>query len=92
MRTLWICNFSNAEIRDELVFKNSLLDRIMRVFFKKPRILSDYGIWISNGIKAFESCSTNIELFIISPHYGLKSKIQSFKKAGITYFFKRLYF
>ncbi|RNC64747.1 glycosyltransferase family 4 protein [Proteiniphilum sp. X52] len=87
MRTLWVCNFSNAEIRDELVFKNSLLDRIMRVFFKKPRIFSDYGIWISNGIKAFESCSTNIELFIISPHYGLKSKIQSFKKAGITYFF-----
>ena len=76
IKVVWICHFSNPQIRKRLKFKNS---------FIRKKELFDFAIWNTNGIKEFEKFD-DIELHVISPHAYI-SNIQEFNINGIYYYF-----
>lgn len=76
IKVVWICHFSNEEIRNELLFKTSIRR-------KKAR---DYAQWNTNAINEFKKFD-NVELHVISQHTGLSKNIQEFTKEGINYHF-----
>ena len=78
IKVVWICHFSNPQIRKRLKFKNS---------FIRKKELFDFAIWNTNGIKEFEKFD-DIELHVISPHAYI-SNIQEFNINGIYYYFFR---
>ena len=88
MRVVWLCNFSNAEVRHYLRFSLGTLDFLLRKLTKSNASIreSDYGQWISNAIEEFKRFD-NIELHVVSPHYGLKQSIQDFCISKIHYHF-----
>ena len=87
MKILWICHFSNAQIREKLNFSDSTIESFCRNLFRKPKMENmDYAIWISNGITQFEK-NKDIELHIISPHYKMKHEIDEFELKGVHYHF-----
>lgn len=82
----FLCHFSNAIIRERLNLKNLSLRRF---FLSKKGITSvydDFAIWVSDYISEFEK-HPEIEFHIVSPHFGLKKKNQSFALNGIHYHF-----
>jgi glycosyltransferase involved in cell wall biosynthesis len=74
IKVVWICHFSNTEIREKLPLS------------KKGKNISDFALWITNMIIEFKKFE-DIELHIISPHRGLKQYSYSFEKDGICYYF-----
>ena len=88
IKVVFICHFSNQEIRSKLPlssfrFKNS----IKKILGKKGEAKHiDFAPWVTNLIKEFEKFQ-NVELHIISPHYGLKKKLVEFSIRGIHYHF-----
>jgi glycosyltransferase involved in cell wall biosynthesis len=88
IKVVWLCNFSNAVIREKLSFSTGFLD----FFFRKVTNsntsihLSDFGQWITNGIDEIKRYN-DVELHVISPHYRLKGKTQEFNIEGVYYHF-----
>lgn len=87
MKVLWICHFSNPEIRKELNLSHNIFEVLARKLVKlSPLIYKDFAQWITNGIKEFEKFNS-IEMHVISPHYGMKNENVSFILDGINYHF-----
>lgn len=88
MKIVWICHFSNAEIREHLSLSNNwIANKIRKVIGKKKAApYTDFAPWVSNFIKEFETFES-IELHIISPHQGLKPFTQYFELRNIHYYF-----
>ena len=74
LKIVWICHFSNAEVRKRLPLA------------REGRAVADFAPWISNMIQEFKQFE-NIEIHIISPHRGLKSINCSFDCEGLHYHF-----
>lgn len=89
MRIIWICGFSNAEVRERLkIRRNPLESYVMKLVHRTEDLGSDVGIWISNGITEMKK-RNDIELHIISLVRDLVQKRQDFKSEGIHYHFIR---
>ncbi|MCU7694609.1 glycosyltransferase [Haoranjiania flava] len=91
MKIVWICHFSNSIVRDKIQLSKSRgwMERIVRKIFNRPvAAFADFAPWITNGILEFEH-STDFELYVISPHYGMINETEEFKKNGISYYFFR---
>ncbi len=87
MKVLWICQFSNSKVRDNLNLSVSLLEiQVRRILKKNKKKHHDIAPWITNGIKEFENFA-DIELHLISPHYGISKQVESFQIKGINYHF-----
>lgn len=86
VKVVWLCNFSNIEIRSHLKFRNNLFERFL--FRRKSFFVSDYGKWNTNAINEFKKYS-DIELHIVAPHKCLNSQMQEFESNGIYYHFYR---
>ena len=86
LRIVWICNFSNSEIRTNLHLHKSFIDRFLRKVSGSGTDIqnSDYGIWITNGIQEMKRFN-NIELHVVFPHYGVTGNTQEFQLGGIYY-------
>lgn len=89
MTVLWICNFSNPEVRSQLSLNNGLDFLVRRFLNKKNLSYTDYGIWNTNGINEVKKYKT-IELHVISPHANLRTNVQSFVLDGVHYYFYRV--
>lgn len=86
IKVVWICNFSNSEVRKHVKAHKYYYAKILSSFFHKPFVRwSDYGVWVTNGIREFEKLKDQIELHVIFPYYGQKGKIQYFNIRGIHY-------
>ena len=88
MKIVWICQFSNQEIREllplsKLRFKNCLKSLLGK---KGNSDYSDLAPWVTNLIKEFEKFD-DIELHIISPFAGLSRFTCEFEKDGVFYHF-----
>jgi glycosyltransferase involved in cell wall biosynthesis len=88
MKIVWICHFSNHEIREHLSLSNNWISNKFRKSIGKNPVAhySDFAPWVSNLIQEFEKIE-NIELHIISPHLGMKKWTQSFEIRNIYYHF-----
>jgi len=88
LKVVWICHFSNKEVRDRLLSseiknKNSLKSLLG---IKINPGYSDFAPWVTNLIKEFESFQ-DIELHIIAPFLELKYFIYEFEMRGVFYHF-----
>jgi glycosyltransferase involved in cell wall biosynthesis len=86
VKVVWICHFSNEDIRKEIpLAKNRLINFFLKLCGKsRKNYYPDFAPWVSNLIKEFEKLQ-NIELHVISPHKGLKRLMHEFTKNGIHY-------
>jgi len=87
LKVVWICHFSNKEVREklplsEMKFKN----HIKKLCGKKSSGYSDFAPWISNLIREFKNFN-DIELHIIAPFSGLKNFTYEFEISGVYYHF-----
>lgn len=87
IKVVWLCHFSNQQVRNRLPLTNWLfLNRIRKLFGVQQAKYFDYAAWITNLVHEFEKIE-DIELHIISPHVGMKELICHFESNGIHYHF-----
>lgn len=87
IRVVWVCNFSNREVRSSLNRREARIEKTIRKLLGKSSLENhDYAQWITNGIKCFERFS-EVELHIIAPQHYIKGDIQEFEDKGIFYHF-----
>ena len=87
IRVVWVCNFSNREVRSSLNRREARIEKTIRKLLGKSSLENhDYAQWITNGIKCFERFS-EVELHIIAPQHYIKGNIQEFEDKGIFYHF-----
>lgn len=88
VKVLWICHFSNENVRSRLNFSTNKIENFLRNLFNKPKSkYSDFANWISSGIVEFEKFKDDVELHVVAPHYGMQQKTENFVINGIYYWF-----
>lgn len=78
IKVVLINHFSNPEIRASLVLEAASKRN-------KYRDIGDWNTAIIDGLKSRK----DIDLYVISPHIGMKKKVQEFEREGVHYFFYR---
>lgn len=87
IKIVYICHFSNQEIRSHLQLRSFWWGNLMRKVIHKPMLrYSDNAYWNVDFIKALGNIP-ELECHVISHHLGLKKKQQRFIKEGINYNF-----
>lgn len=84
IRVVWVCEFSNSQVRKHLKFAKWTPLAILRKLKGKVGYF-DLDVWNTNAIREFEKFN-DIELHVIAPHIGITG-IQSFRINGINYHF-----
>ena len=72
-KIVWICHFSNKFIQNKLPLTKQIK-------------YQEFAPWIPNTINEIIN-HKDYEIFIISPHVGLKKILYHFKYSGINYYF-----
>ena len=89
IKVVWICHFSNNQVRSNLKLKKYFLKNYIKKILKRDvRNYFDFAPWITNYINEFEKIP-EIDLHIISPHKGLYKKVSSMEINEIKYHFFR---
>lgn len=88
---VWICTFSNTEIRKHFPQNKKRLfyhfiRRILGLSSKKSTIGGDLAPWITSGIQELKK-NNEIDLHVISPQTSLKSKTHECVIDNIHYYF-----
>jgi glycosyltransferase involved in cell wall biosynthesis len=94
LKVVWICHFSNAEIRKRLPLKKRSIDYYIRSVLNrshKKNQQADFAPWVSNGIEELRR-NENIELHVIAPIGGLKYSSYKFSLEGVYYYFYNPYY
>jgi glycosyltransferase involved in cell wall biosynthesis len=88
MKVVWVCHFSNPEVREHLTLSYPWYERMARYLMHKKPTLGwlDYAIWNTNGIKEFKKFE-DVELHVVSPASHISSNKQEFISDGIYYHF-----
>lgn len=87
MKILWICHFSNHKVRQKIHFYDSIIEMVFRFLWRRPKQKrADLAAWITNGIVEIEN-NKDIELHIVSPHYGMRYKTEEFELDRVHYHF-----
>lgn len=87
IKIVFLCHFSNANIRQVLELKSICFRRFLMKLLHIPDMhYDDYAIWVSDYIEEFEKHS-DCEFHIVAPHFGMKKKYQNFDMNGILYHF-----
>lgn len=85
MKVVWICHFSNPDIRSKLSFGFYVVDVIRKFFGKQTARYTDSAQWNTNGVKEFEKFN-DVDLSIIMPVRGIKGRQQQFELNGVHYY------
>lgn len=88
IKVVWLCHFSNSFVHDQLDLKKHwIVGTVNKLLNKKTTTdVSDFAVWISNGIREVEKID-DIELHVISPYPYLSHKRQEFVSNGVYYHF-----
>lgn len=84
LKIVWICHFSNPQIREHIKFNKWSLSNIVHKLSNKAHFV-DFAQWNTNAIREFEKFD-DIELHIIAPFFNI-SDIQEFIINGVYYHF-----
>lgn len=90
LKIVWICSFSNPEIRSYLDIKpKSIFEKVICKMFNYDIMTNkDSAVWNTNAIEQFEKFH-NIDLHIICAYRGLRKEEIKFNIRGINYYFFR---
>jgi glycosyltransferase involved in cell wall biosynthesis len=88
IKIVWICHFSNSEVRKRLPLSTFwFINFLKRITGKGARFThKDFAPWITQLLSEFEK-TNEVELHIISPHRGLNRFMYSFNLNDIHYHF-----
>lgn len=85
LKVVWVCHFSNKEIRSHLRFcKFYYLKVLSYLSHKSITRLNDFALWNTNAIKEFEKFQ-DIDLTVVFPFAGIKGEKQVFDINGVRY-------
>lgn len=88
IRVAFVCHFSNNNVRSQLPLKNWRLRNGIFKSLKRPLWeYHDFAIWVDDFIEMFQKNLDIVDLYVISPHKGLKKQTVSFVRDGINYHF-----
>lgn len=86
IRVVWICHFSNKDIRNNVQLVKYYGVNIIRKLFGSPLAgVVDYAVWNTNAVKEIVRYD-DLDISIIMPYYGLSGKLQQFELEGIHYY------
>lgn len=89
IRIAFICHFSNQEIRRQLPLSSRRVrNSIKTILGMKTWFYNDFAQWVPCIIEEFENLE-DIDLHVISPHVGLKTKLVTFSSNNISFHFFR---
>lgn len=88
LKVVWICHFSNEEIRKRLPLSEMKLKNWIKTLLGKQinNGYSDLAPWVTNLIKEFEKYD-DVELHVISPFLGLTHFTYEFRMNNVNYHF-----
>ena len=87
MRIVLLCHLSSQEIRDRLSLRNNQVENWGRKrLHKKPIQYQDNAPWNLNILEELKKYR-ELDIHVVSPHPGLKTKVQAFSSDGITFHF-----
>ena len=85
IKVAMICHFSDAELRENLLLSNMRVTNIVMALFRQGQfIYGDYASWvraIARECRRFPE----IEMHIVTPHFGLKVSKIEFNKDSVHY-------
>lgn len=87
IKIAFICHFSNTNIRAKLPLSSLWVKNLFKKLIgKNVSNYEDFAPWITTIISEFEKFE-DVELHVISPHVGLKYKLNEFSSNNIHYHF-----
>lgn len=88
LKVVWICHFSNAEIRRRLPLSEMKSKNWIKHLLGKKinHGYPDFAPWVTNLIEEFEKFE-DIELHVFAPHAGLLHLTSEFEMKGVFYHF-----
>ena len=89
IKVVWICAFSNAQIREHYQVKSGrFMQLVKKLYVGKTSNNQDYAQWNTNGIAEMEKID-EVELHVVSPIRHLSKKEVRFECDGVHYYFFR---
>ena len=86
MKVVWVCHFSNSELRKHIRQSSFYLLNHIRKRMGRPQPGNgDFGIWNANAIREMEKYD-DIELHVILPYRALNPQHQEFSIRGVHYY------
>ena len=87
IKVVWICHFSNQNIRSKIPLKSWKTTNSIRSLFGLSKLkYLDFASWVSMQLKEFEKIN-QVELHVIAPHAGMKKLKHTYQDKGIWYHF-----
>lgn len=90
LKVVWVCCFSNPEVRSHLKLGLDPIEHFRRKLLHKERfetiVQNDVALWDTRGINEFKKFD-DVELHVISAASYLKYSPQEFEADGIHYYF-----
>ena len=89
MKVVWLCHFSNSQIREQLDLKIPWFEKLVRfVLHLRPLKFTDSAQWNTNAINQFNKLAPKgVELYVVATHQFMQKKVQSFSLNGVHYDF-----
>lgn len=88
MKIVFLCHFSNPEVRSRLSLKSWALRNWICKLMKHPLWShSDFAVWVDDFITEFKKHTDEHEFHIVAPHTGMRKRYQSYVMDGIHYHF-----
>ena len=89
IKVAMICHFSNKDIRSFLPLSSMKLENyVISKLFSRKRGYGDFAKWNTNIINGL-STQESVNLYVISPHIGLKTRVLRFENKNVHYCFFR---
>ena len=85
-KIVFLCHVSNPSVRDCLDLHQYRFRRLLYRLKGGVTLYPDFAIWVADYIEEFEK-HPEFEIHIVSPHWGMKKKVQTYEKNGIIYHF-----
>lgn len=83
IKVVWLCTYSDAELRNHLRFPRWHWANVLRRILHMDRQM-DFAIWVSHALREFEKMDTDIELHVVAPHSGV-GHLQEFESKGVCF-------
>lgn len=85
IKVVWICHFSNENVRKRLEYSKFYYQRYLSAFLHKPILKwNDFAVWNTNALKIFEQFE-DVDLTVIFPYAGIRRSLQRFDYNGVHY-------
>lgn len=82
-----LCHLSSQQIRDRLFLRNNHVENwIRRILHKKPIQYQDHAPWNFSVLEELKKYN-DLEIHVVSPQQGLKTRVQCFTLDGIYFHF-----